>query len=317
MGNRISDFINGIFEGNQRIIAKTISMIENQENGSTEILKRIYPKTGKAGVIGITGSPGTGKSTLVDQMISIWRKEGKKIGVIAVDPSSPFSGGAILGDRIRMMRHAYDEDVFIRSMASRGHLGGVSRFTGDAIKVLDASGKDIIIVETVGVGQDEIEIVKLSDMVVLLLTPTGGDDIQAFKAGIMEIADIYVINKADLPETGRTEVQLQALLSISSQSKNIPIIKTVALTGEGVDDLVKVIDFMTSQKEKLDNIEKRRKEFVRWLLFEHLREILSSKVINGISGDEIERIVEKIHLKETDPYSMAEELAKRAKFNED
>ncbi len=317
MENRISELVNGILEGNQRIIAKTISMIENQENGSTEILKKIYYRTGKARVIGITGSPGTGKSSLVDQMISIWRKERKKIGVIAVDPTSPFSGGAILGDRIRMMRHANDEDVFIRSMASRGHLGGVSRFTGDAIKVLDASGKDIIIVETVGVGQDEIEIVKLSDIVVLLLTPTAGDDIQAFKAGIMEIADIYVINKADLPETERMEVQLQALLSISSQNKNIPIIKTVALTGEGVDELVKTIDIMTSQRERLENIEKRRKEFSRWLLFEHLREVLSSKVINKISGEEIERIVEKIYLKEIDPYSVAEELARMAKFNED
>jgi LAO/AO transport system kinase len=316
MEERFSELIKGILEGNQRIIAKTISMVENQENGSIEILKRIYPKTGKARVIGITGSPGTGKSTLVDQMIFRWRKEGKKIGVIAVDPTSPFSGGAILGDRIRMMRHAYDEEVFIRSMASRGYLGGVSRFTGDAIKILDASGKDIIIVETVGVGQDEIEIVKLSDLVVLLLNPTSGDDIQAFKAGIMEIADIYVINKADLPETERLEIQLNALLSLSS-NKNIPIIKTVAITGEGVEELVKTIDHMTSQSNRLKNIEKRRKEFAKWLLFEHLKEILSSRVIRGITDEEMEKIVERIYSKESDPYSMAEELAKRAKINED
>jgi len=316
MEERFSELIKGILEGNQRIIAKTISMVENQENGSIEILKRIYPKTGKARVIGITGSPGTGKSTLVDQMIFRWRKEGKKIGVIAVDPTSPFSGGAILGDRIRMMRHAYDEEVFIRSMASRGYLGGVSRFTGDAIKILDASGKDIIIVETVGVGQDEIEIVKLSDLVVLLLNPTSGDDIQAFKAGIMEIADIYVINKADLPETERMEIQLNALLSLSS-NKNIPIIKSVAITGEGVEELVKTIDQMTSQSDKLKNIEKRRKEFAKWLLFEHLKEILSSRVTRGITDEEMEKIVERIYSKESDPYSMAEELAKRAKINED
>lgn len=317
MENRISELIEGILEGNQRIIAKTISMIENQENGSTEILKRIYPKTGRAFVIGITGSPGTGKSTLVDQMISVWRKEGKKIGVIAVDPSSPFSGGAILGDRIRMMRHASDNDVFIRSMASRGYLGGVSRYTGDAIKVLDAAGKDIIIVETVGVGQDEIEIVKLSDIVVLLLTPTAGDDIQAFKAGIMEIADIYVINKADLPETEKMEIQLQALLSISSQRKEIPIIKTVALTGEGVEELTKKITEMIFQKERVENIEKRRKEFARWLLLEHLKEVLSSNVVKRMSVDEMEKIVEKIYLKEIDPYTMAEELARRIKLDED
>lgn len=317
MENRISELIEGILEGNQRIIAKTISMIENQENGSTEILKRIYPKTGRACVIGITGSPGTGKSTLVDQMISVWRKEGKKIGVIAVDPSSPFSGGAILGDRIRMMRHASDNDVFIRSMASRGYLGGVSRYTGDAIKVLDAAGKDIIIVETVGVGQDEIEIVKLSDIVVLLLTPTAGDDIQAFKAGIMEIADIYVINKADLPETEKMEIQLQALLSVSSQSKEIPIIKTVALTGEGVEELTKKITEMIFQKERVENIEKRRKEFARWLLLEHLKEVLSSNVVKRMSEDEMEKIVEKIYLKEIDPYTMAEELARRIKLDED
>lgn len=312
MEKRLTELTNGILKGNQRIIARTISMIENQENGSIEVLKRIYPKTGRARVIGITGSPGTGKSTLVDQMIFRWRKEGRKIGVIAVDPTSPFSGGAILGDRIRMMRHAYDEDVFIRSMASRGYLGGVSRFTGDAIKILDASGKDMIIVETVGVGQDEIEIVKLSDLVVLLLTPTAGDDIQAFKAGIMEIADIYLINKADLPETERMEIQLQALLSISS-TQSIPIIKTVALTGEGVDELVKTIDSISSESKRRENIEKRRKEFAKWLLFEHLKEILSSKVINGIPEEEMERIVEKIYSKESDPYSMAEELVKRAK----
>jgi len=316
MEERFSELINGILEGNQRVIAKTISMVENQENGSIEILKRIYPNTGRARVIGITGSPGTGKSTLVDQMIFRWRKEGKKIGVIAVDPTSSFSGGAILGDRIRMMRHAYDEDVFIRSMASRGYLGGVSRFTGDAIKILDASGKDIIIVETVGVGQDEIEIVKLSDLVVLLLNPTSGDDIQAFKAGIMEIADIYVINKADLPETERMEIQLNALLSLSS-NKNIPIIKTVAINGEGVDELVKTIDQMTYQSDRLKTIEKRRKEFAKWLLFEHLKEILSSRVTKGITEEEMEKIIERIYSKESDPYSMAEELAKRVKINED
>ncbi|MGQ9619114.1 MAG: methylmalonyl Co-A mutase-associated GTPase MeaB [Candidatus Aminicenantia bacterium] len=311
MEKEISYLVNGIFEGNQRIIAKVISMIENQENNSIEILKRIYPKTGKARVIGITGAPGTGKSTLVDQMISIWRKEGKKIGVIAVDPTSPFSGGAILGDRIRMMRHAEDEGVFIRSMASRGHLGGVSRFTGDAVKVLDASEKDIIIVETVGVGQDEVEIVKLSDLVVLILTPTSGDDIQAFKAGIMEIADVYLINKADLPETKRMETQLQALLSISHENRRIPIIKTIALTGEGVNELVKTIEYMISDIEKRSKIERRRKEFIKWLLFEHLKETLSAKVISNMEDNEIENIIESIYKKEIDPYSMAEELAKR------
>ncbi len=317
MDNSVSKLVNGILEGNQRIIAKAISMIENQENGSTEILKKIFPKTGRARVIGVTGAPGTGKSTIVDQMISIWRKQGKKIGVIAVDPTSPFSGGAILGDRIRMTRHAIDEEVFIRSMASRGHLGGVSRSTGDAIKILDASGKDIIIVETVGVGQDEVEIVKLSDLVILILTPASGDDIQAFKAGIMEIADIYIINKADLPETKRMEAQLQALLSITPENKRVPVIKTVALTGEGVVELIKTIELITSSREKANYIEKRRKEFLKWLLMEHLRETLSSKVIGSLRSDEMEKIIEKIYSKETDPYSIAEELARRAKFNED
>ncbi|MEW5900026.1 MAG: methylmalonyl Co-A mutase-associated GTPase MeaB, partial [Acidobacteriota bacterium] len=221
--------IREIRKGSPRAIARAISLVENDSAAAQKFMKDVFALRTDAVVLGITGAPGTGKSTLVDQMIGCLRAKGRKIGIVAVDPSSPFSGGAILGDRIRMMRHSIDRDVFIRSMATRGHLGGLAKATGEAIAIFEAAGKDYVLVETVGVGQDEVEVVKLADLVLVVLTPGAGDDIQAFKAGIMEIADIFVINKADHPGAEKLERQLQAMLELGLPQKSVPpVVKTVA-----------------------------------------------------------------------------------------
>ncbi|MDH3494173.1 MAG: methylmalonyl Co-A mutase-associated GTPase MeaB, partial [Acidobacteriota bacterium] len=225
-----------LLKGEPRAIARSISMVEDGTEGSPDLMKGVFPKTGNAVVIGITGSPGAGKSSLVDKLALFYRKRGDKIGIIAVDPSSPFSGGAILGDRIRMQTLGLDPNVFIRSMATRGKLGGLARATVDAVAILDAAGYDKVIVETVGVGQDEVEIVKTADVSVVVLVPGMGDDIQAIKAGIMEIGDVFVINKADREGVIRAEKELEALLSLAHRNDfwDPPIVKTVATESKGI-----------------------------------------------------------------------------------
>ncbi len=221
-----------------RALARAISQVEEGAQGAASLLRDLWTRAGKSTVIGITGSPGSGKSSLVDRLIAGYRKEGARVGVIAVDPSSAFSGGAILGDRIRMQEHATDPAVFIRSMATRGQLGGLSRATNDAIDLLDAAGFDPILVETVGVGQDEVDVVKTADVVAVVLVPGMGDDIQAIKAGVLEIADLFVINKADRPGADRVEADLEYMMSLSSDSRGQrPILRTVAIRDEGVDAL--------------------------------------------------------------------------------
>jgi LAO/AO transport system kinase len=307
------DLAQKIISGNSRAIAKGISLVENNIPEAQDILKKIFPHTGNSVVIGITGSPGSGKSTLVDQIIESLKIKGKKLGIIAVDPSSPFSGGAILGDRIRMMRHTTDPDIFIRSMATRGHLGGLAKATGEAISILEASGKDVILVETVGVGQDEVEIIKLADLVLVVLIAGVGDEIQTFKAGIMEIADIFVLNKADSPEAEKTERQIKAMLELGIKKERIPpVVKTVATTGDGIDSLVKEIERLVAGLGE-DIKTNRKKRLLYWMLKDIIMDKLFQKVMDSFKPGEFESLIERIHEKENDPYTIAENIVNRLK----
>ncbi|MDQ3130481.1 MAG: methylmalonyl Co-A mutase-associated GTPase MeaB [Acidobacteriota bacterium] len=304
--------IEKLFKGDTRSIARAITKIENGAGDAAEIMKAVFPQTGNALIIGITGSPGAGKSSLVDKLALFYKDKGEKIGIIAVDPSSPFSGGAILGDRIRMATLGLDKNVFIRSMATRGNLGGLSRTTVDAVAILDAAGFDKIIVETVGVGQDEVEIVKTADVSVVILVPGMGDDIQAIKAGIMEIGDVFVINKADRDGVLRTEKELESLLSLAHRPDfwNPPIVKTVATESKGIEDLAKAIESYNDFQKSGENLE-RRKAIARWRLLELLREKLLNDVLskNG-TNEKLDKLALEVAEKRNNPYSAIEEILK-------
>ena len=304
--------IEKLFKGDTRSIARAITKIENGAGDAAEIMKAVFPQTGNALIIGITGSPGAGKSSLVDKLALFYKDKGEKIGIIAVDPSSPFSGGAILGDRIRMATLGLDKNVFIRSMATRGNLGGLSRTTVDAVAILDAAGFDKIIVETVGVGQDEVEIVKTADVSVVVLVPGMGDDIQAIKAGIMEIGDVFVINKADRDGVLRTEKELESLLSLAHRPDfwNPPIVKTVATESKGIEDLSKAIESYNDFQKSGENLE-RRKAIARWRLLELLREKLLNDVLskNG-TNEKLDKLALEVAEKRNNPYSAIEEILK-------
>ena len=309
----MSDLAQEVIKGDHRAIARAISLVENNRSTAQGMMKKIFPHTGESIIVGITGAPGSGKSTLVDQMLGFLRKKGKKIGIVAVDPSSPFSGGAILGDRIRMMQHSVDPDIFIRSMATRGHLGGVAKATGGAIAVLEAAGMNFILVETVGVGQDEVEVVKLADIILVILIPGAGDEIQAFKAGIMEIADIFILNKADSPLAERTQKQLRAMLDLGLGGKAPPpVINTVATEGKGVDKLIDEIDKLVADKDQ-ELRDSRKKRLIPWMLMDIICEKIYRSVTRDIKASEFEDFIERIHRREIDPYTVADEIVDKLK----
>lgn len=292
-------------------MARAISKVEDGVDGAAELMKSIFAHTGRSLVVGITGSPGAGKSSLVDKLALLYRQRGERVGIVAVDPSSPFSGGAILGDRIRMQTLGLDRGVFIRSMATRGNLGGLARATVDAVAILDAAGFDKVIVETVGVGQDEVEIVKAADVSVVVLVPGMGDDIQAIKAGIMEIGDVFVINKADREGVLRTEKELEALLSLAMRPDywEPPIIKTVATENKGIEDLAAAIEKYYEFQQKTEASATRRQAIARWRILELLRERLLARTLDNDSASEkLDILAAEVANKRRDPYSAVDEL---------
>jgi len=307
------ELIEDILAGRPRAVARAISLLENGDPEGEELLRRLYPERKEGLVLGVTGAPGSGKSTLTDQLIERYRRKNVPVGVVAVDPSSPFTGGAILGDRIRMMRHSLDRGVFIRSMATRGQLGGLAKATGEAIAVFEAAGMFMILVETVGVGQDEVEVVKLADIVLVVLTPGQGDEIQAFKAGIMEIADIFVINKADAPGAERLEKQLKAMLDMGRKDRGLPpVVKTVATEGRGVDKLTAAIEDFRNNRDPVLR-EARKKRLISWMLLDTIQSRLFDKVRGGLSAEEFEAHVERIFRRESDPFTEADRILERLK----
>jgi LAO/AO transport system kinase len=314
-----STTIERITAGEPLAVARAISKVENGADDAAELMKEIFPRTGRSLIVGITGSPGAGKSSLVDKLALLYRERGEKVGIVCVDPSSPFSGGAILGDRIRMQTLGLDKGVFIRSMATRGNLGGLARATVDAVAILDAAGYGKVIVETVGVGQDEVEIVKAADVSVVVLVPGMGDDIQAIKAGIMEIGDVFVINKADREGVLRTEKELEALLSLAMRPDNWepPIIKTIATENKGIKDLATAIDSYREFQQSAEASTTRREAIARWRILELLRERLLAQTLGTDSASErLERLAVEVAAKRRDPYSAVEEIMKAVVSNQ-
>lgn len=312
---KIAEWAAQVRAGEVRAISRAMTEIENRSENAESLLRQLFPHTGHAYCVGITGAPGTGKSTLVDRMAAHYRAAGQTVGVVAVDPSSPFTGGAILGDRIRMQGHASDNGVFIRSMATRGSLGGLSQATGDAALLLDAAGKKFVLIETVGVGQGEIEIARLADCTLVVLVAGMGDDVQNLKAGVMEIADIFVLNKADREGAARFEQQLRAVLQLVPERNGWkpPIVLTKATEDEGIDDLVRQIARFREHFGEHEN--RRAKQIALWKerLVNLLRERLVHRALDGATADgTLERMASEVADRQRDPYSAASEILKRA-----
>ena len=301
----MSELAERVVAGDLRSLARAATIVENRRAGCDELLKELFPHTGRALVIGVTGAPGAGKSTFVDQLAALVRSEGKTAGVIAVDPTSPYSGGAVLGDRIRMQRHHADPGVFIRSMATRGWMGGLARTTTDMALLFDAAGRDVVIVETVGVGQDEVEIAKLADVTLVVLVPGMGDDVQAIKAGIMEIADVFVINKSDLDGTDKLERELKASLTLAHRPDGWipPIVRTVAISGQGIHAVL-----AEARSYHASGLAKGRTREI-WAL--RLREMVRERLLEKLSAAEMEAAADQVIARRQDPYTIVEAMLKR------
>jgi LAO/AO transport system kinase len=331
----IDELCDGVLAGRVRSVARAMRLIDDRAPAFVDLLKALYPHTGNAWIVGITGMPGSGKSTLVDQLVSAWRSRGKRVGVVAVDPTSPYSGGAILGDRIRMQRHFLDEGVFIRSLATRGALGGLSRSAGDVIRVLDAAKFDVILVETVGVGQDELEVTRLAHTTVVVMAPGMGDDIQAIKAGILEVADVFAVNKADRDGADATARDLEQMIALGGVVAKAggpsprghgaaatglapgvgggewvpPILKTVATKGEGIDALVEAC---AKHREHLEGTEagsRKRVQRIEQELLGILRDALLRETETRL-GRALASAVKAVSTREEDPYTAAERMVR-------
>ena len=307
------DLVKEVLQGSVRATARLISLVENEPESVFELMSSIYPHTGRAYVVGITGSPGTGKSSLTDRIVGVLRQRGLTVGVIAIDPSSPFTGGALLGDRIRMQGWANDPGVFIRSMATRGHLGGLARATGDTIKVMDASGKDWIVIETVGVGQDEVDIANTADTTLLILAPGLGDAIQTMKAGIMEIADLYVINKADLLGADHLQMEVRQRVEQDSQIRprdwQPPVLCTVALEDRGTVELVDAMERHRRFLEQSGKLNSVRRERTKQETLSLLREEVSRIILERILGNgRFDALIDEIISRKKDPYTSVQEI---------
>ncbi|MFW9981344.1 MAG: methylmalonyl Co-A mutase-associated GTPase MeaB [Candidatus Thorarchaeota archaeon] len=315
----MTELVKGVLKGNRRDLARLISLIENEDSDAPEALSKLYRHTGKAHIIGVTGPPGSGKSSLLTKLTTEFRSRSKSIGVVCVDPSSPFTGGALLGDRIRMQEHSLDKEVYVRSMGTRGHLGGLARATSDAVRAIDAFGKDIIFVETVGTGQSEVEVIDIAHTVIVTDVPGSGDDIQAIKAGIMEIADIFVVNKMDLPGADKKVSEINAMLDIDPRERawRPPVLLTNSRTGDGVKELAdKTIEHLKFLKDS-GQYEQKGLKRSRDELQELMKYKLTQELYHKLEGKpEYEEAIKKIASRKEDPYTLAEKLIAEFLFSE-
>ena len=319
MNLSVDDWAAKILDGDVRAVSRAITAIENHATESEALLRRLFPHTGQAYLTGVTGAPGTGKSTLVDRLAAHYRKQEERVGIVAVDPTSPYSGGAILGDRIRMQGHAGDSGIFIRSMATRGFLGGLARTTAEVVLLLDAAGKHQILIETVGVGQDEIDIVRLADCVLVVLVPGLGDDIQNMKAGLMEIGDVFVLNKCDREGAVRLEEQLHAMLSLVTPRDgwHPAVVRTVATENRGIDELATAIERFRKYFESSGQRSRRHVEHWKNRLVEMLESRLLEKVLGGKNGEaKLQELATTVAARKKDPFSAVSELLKSSGFDD-